>query len=39
MSYMKGVEPAEAGWLTRLIYWFVVVVLARPRGRTALSNR
>jgi 4-carboxymuconolactone decarboxylase len=19
---MKGVEPAEAGWFTRLVYWF-----------------
>jgi 4-carboxymuconolactone decarboxylase len=23
MAHMQGVEPAQAGWLTRLIYWFV----------------
>src|SRR5262249_1977617 len=23
MVYMKGIEPAEAGWFTRLVYWFV----------------
>ncbi len=23
MARMKGVEPAEAGWFTRLVYWFV----------------
>ena len=23
MAHMKGVEPAEAGWFTRLVYWFV----------------
>lgn len=23
MSYMKGIEPAEAGWFTRVVYWFV----------------
>jgi hypothetical protein len=23
MARMKGVEPGEAGWLTRLIYWVV----------------
>ncbi|HWB13570.1 MAG TPA: hypothetical protein VG826_30375 [Pirellulales bacterium] len=23
MSHMKGIEPTGAGWLTRLVYWFV----------------
>jgi 4-carboxymuconolactone decarboxylase len=23
MARMKGIEPHEAGWLTRLVYWFV----------------
>jgi hypothetical protein len=23
MAHMQGVEPAEAGWLTRLVYWCV----------------
>ena len=23
MAHMKGIEPAEAGWFTRLVYWLV----------------
>jgi hypothetical protein len=22
MAYMKGIESAQAGWFTRLVYWF-----------------
>jgi hypothetical protein len=32
---MKGVEPAEAGWFTRLIYWFV----RRKFGKLTGKNR
>jgi len=32
---MKGVEPAEAGWLTRLVYWFV----GRKFGQLTGKNR
>jgi 4-carboxymuconolactone decarboxylase len=32
---MKGIEPAEAGWFTRLIYWFV----RRKMGQLTGKNR
>jgi 4-carboxymuconolactone decarboxylase len=32
---MKGVEPAEAGWFTRLVYWFV----RRKFGKLTGKNR
>jgi hypothetical protein len=32
---MKGVEPAEASWLTRLVYWFV----RREFGKLTGKNR
>jgi len=35
MSHMKGVEPAEAGWFTRLAYWFV----RRKFGKLTGKNR
>jgi len=35
MSHMKGVEPAEASWLTRLVYWFV----DRKFGKLTGKNR
>ena len=35
MAHMKGVEPAEAGWLTRLVYWFV----RRKFGKLTGKNR
>ena len=36
MAHMKGVEPAEAGWLTRLIYWFVRRGIRKVTGRSRL---
>ena len=36
MAHMKGVEPAEAGWLTRLIYWFVRRKFAKLTGKNRL---
>src|SRR5262249_10237496 len=35
MAHLKGVEPAEAGWLTRLVYWFV----RRKFGKLTGKNR
>src|SRR5262245_55826659 len=35
MAYIKGVEPAEAGWFTRLVYWFV----RRKFGKLTGKNR
>src|SRR5262249_29707860 len=35
MAYMKGVESAEAGWFTRLVYWFV----RRQFGKLTGKNR
>jgi hypothetical protein len=35
MARMKGVEPAEAGWLTRLLYW----VVWRKVGKLTGQNR
>ena len=36
MSYMKGVEPAEAGWMTRLVYWFVQRKFGQLTGKGRL---
>jgi hypothetical protein len=36
MAYMKGVEPAEAGWLTRLVYWFVRRKFGKLTGKDRL---
>lgn len=36
MAYMKGVEPAEASWLTRLGYWFVRRKIKKVTGKDAL---
>ena len=36
MSYMKGVEPSEAGWFTRLIYWFVRRGIGKATGKSRL---
>jgi 4-carboxymuconolactone decarboxylase len=35
MAHMQGVEPAEAGWFTRLVYWFV----RRKLGKLTGQNR
>ena len=36
MAYMKGVEPAEAGWWTRLVYWFVRRQFGKLTGKSRL---
>jgi hypothetical protein len=35
MARMKGIEPHEAGWFTRLIYW----VVRRKMGKLTGQNR
>ena len=34
--HMKGVEAAEAGWFTRLIYWFVRRKFGKLTGKNCL---
>jgi len=36
MPRIKGVEPNEAGWLTRVIYWFVKREVNKLTGRPVL---
>jgi hypothetical protein len=36
MAYMQGIEPAEAGWFTRLIYWFVRRKFGKLTGKKSL---
>ena len=36
MSYMQGIEPAEAGWFTRLVYWFVRRKFGKLTGKYRL---
>ena len=36
MAYMKGIEPAEAGWFTRLVYWFVKRKFGKVTGQKRL---
>ena len=36
MAHMKGVEPAAAGWLTRLVYWFVRRKFGKLTGKHRL---
>lgn len=36
MAYMKGIEPAEAGWFTRLIYRFVRRGIGKLTGKDRL---
>ena len=36
MAHMKGVEPAEAGWYTRLVYWFVRRTIGKITGSRRL---
>jgi 4-carboxymuconolactone decarboxylase len=36
MARMKGVEPHEAGWFTRLVYWFVKREVNKLTGRPQL---
>lgn len=36
MARMNGVEPHEAGWLTRLVYWFVQREVKKLTGKPRL---
>src|SRR5262245_19665874 len=36
MAHMKGIEPAEAGWFTRLVYWFVQRKFGQLTGKSRL---
>src|SRR5262249_32291794 len=36
MAFMKGVEPNEAGWCTRLGYWFVRRKIGKVTGKDRL---
>ena len=36
MAHMKGVEPVDAGWLTRLVYWFVRRKFGKLTGKKRL---
>jgi hypothetical protein len=36
MAHMKGIEPAEAGFLTRLVYWFVRRKIGKVTGKERL---
>jgi len=36
MAHMTGVEPADAGWLTRLVYWFVRRKFGKLTGQQRL---
>jgi 4-carboxymuconolactone decarboxylase len=36
MARMNGVEPHQAGWYTRLVYWFVRRGIGKLTGRRQL---
>ena len=36
MARMKGVEPHEAGWFTRLVYWLVKREVNKLTGKARL---
>jgi len=36
MAYMQGLEPAQAGWFTRLVYWFVRRQFGKLTGKSRL---
>jgi hypothetical protein len=36
MARIQGVEPAEAGWFTRLVYWLVRRKMGKLTGRNRL---
>lgn len=36
MSHLKGVEPTEAGWFTRLVYWLVRRKFLKLTGKDCL---
>ena len=38
MARMQGVEPHEAGWSTRLVYWFVKRSLYKITGQARVPE-
>ncbi|MCI0379974.1 MAG: hypothetical protein L0215_20525 [Gemmataceae bacterium] len=36
MARMKGVEPREAGWFTRFVYWLVKREMSKLTGQPRL---
>jgi len=36
MAYMNGIEPAEAGWFTRLVYSFIRRKIGKVTGKQRL---
>jgi len=36
MAHMKGIDPVEAGWFTRLVYWFVRRKFGKLTGKDRL---
>jgi hypothetical protein len=38
MARIRGVEPDEAGWFTRLVYWFVQRGLKKLTGQPRLPE-
>jgi hypothetical protein len=36
MAYLQGIEPAQAGWFTRLVYWFVRRKIRKLTGKDRL---
>jgi len=36
MSHLKGIEPTEAGWFTRLVYWLVRRKFLKLTGKDRL---
>jgi 4-carboxymuconolactone decarboxylase len=36
MARMKGLEPRQAGWFTRLVYWFTRRSIAKVTGQSRL---
>jgi len=38
MAYMKGIDPTEAGWFTRIAYWFVRRKFGKLTGNERLPE-
>ena len=38
MARIRGVEPHEAGWLTRLVYWFVKRSIKKVTGEARIPE-
>lgn len=38
MARMKGIEARDAGWMTRLVYWFVRRQIRKITGKDRLTE-